>query len=824
MKQILLFLFLNFSVICVIAQEREPITKSNYDAAARFSPTKVRQMVFSTSVKPNWLKKSNCFWYSYTTAEGQKWYFVDPDKKQKRLLFDNNKMAAELTRVLRDPYDAQHLPPMNIRFTQDEKAFRFTVRSKVEKEEKFDRKTGKNQTVKKEYVFEYDLATNTLKHLPEYKTEYPLNWGSVSPDGKHVIYGKDFNLWYMDWENYEKLMKNEMDSTVVETQLTTDGVRYFGFGSSVINSQDDFEKKKNERYHVGIVWAPNSKYFLVVKNDSRNVKDLWTINHTARPRPTLRTYRYQMPGEKGAPQSHLYLYDLDNKLMKEINVAAFKDQTISILNDRQKRYYAKCTDDYDIMSTVWMGNDQEFLITRMSRDLKCMDICRVDVSTNTVKPIIKERFNTYLETRSLMWTDGPGSDLIHWSEEDGWAHLYLYSWDGERKCQLTNGPWYINNILQVDSKAQKIYFTANGKDENVNPYYSFLYSINFDGTELKKLTSGNLSHQVSMHDRKSYFVVNSSRVDTIPCSKLYDVSGHKVLDLETSDLSRLFMAGYKFPTPFKVKAADGITDLYGVMYVPFDLDSTKSYPIIEYVYPGPQTEGVNHTFSAPSYRLEQLAQLGFVVITVGNRGGHPARSKWYHTYGYGNLRDYGLADKKAAAIQIADRYPFVDINKVGITGHSGGGFMSTAAILQYPEFFKVAVSCAGNHDNSIYNRWWSEKHHGVTETINKKQNGVTDTVFMYSIEKNQEIAHNLKGRLLLVHGDVDDNVHLANTMLVVKALINADKRFDMMILPGQTHSFGNMTDYFFWMMADYFSEHLIGDSEKTVDIPQLKEY
>jgi dipeptidyl aminopeptidase/acylaminoacyl peptidase len=325
-----------------------------------------------------------------------------------------------------------------------------------------------------------------------------------------------------------------------------------------------------------------------------------------------------------------------------------------------------------------------------------------------------------------------------------------------------------------------------------------------------------------MNERHRYFVDNSSRVDGAPYSTLYDVAGRKVSDLEKTDLSRLMASGYKFPTQFKVKAADGITDLWGVYYLPFEVDSTKLYPIVEYVYPGPQTEGVNQNFAAPSYRLEQLAQLGFVVVTVGNRGGDPRRSKWYHTYGYGNLRDYGLADKKAAAIQIADRLPFADITRVGITGHSGGGFMSTAAILQYPEFFKVAVSCAGNHDNSIYNRWWSETHHGVKEEINEK-GGISDTTFVYSIANNQQLARNLKGRLLLLHGDIDNNVHPANTLLVAEALIKAGKRFDMMILPGQMHGFGDMTDYFFWMMADYFSEHLIGDAEDSVDIPQLKE-
>jgi dipeptidyl aminopeptidase/acylaminoacyl peptidase len=320
-----------------------------------------------------------------------------------------------------------------------------------------------------------------------------------------------------------------------------------------------------------------------------------------------------------------------------------------------------------------------------------------------------------------------------------------------------------------------------------------------------------------MDDNEQFYVDNFSRVDAVPKTTLYNAEGRKVMDLETADLSSLFATGYKFPQIFKVKADDGITDLYGVMYKPFNLDSTKKYPIIEYVYPGPQTEAVNTSFSRSMDRTDRLAQLGFIVITVGNRGGNPARSKWYHNYGYGNLRDFGLADKKAAVEQLADRYSWIDIDRVGIYGHSGGGFMSTAAMLVYPDFFKVAVSSSGNHDNSIYNRWWSEKHHGVKETIGDKG----DTTFAYSIDKNPDLAKNLKGHLLLTTGDIDNNVHPANTIRMVNALIKANKRFDLLLLPGQRHGYADMQEYFFWKMADYFSEYFLGDWNHPVDITEM---
>ena len=302
----------------------------------------------------------------------------------------------------------------------------------------------------------------------------------------------------------------------------------------------------------------------------------------------------------------------------------------------------------------------------------------------------------------------------------------------------------------------------------------------------------------------------------VPCAILLDTNGNKVMDIQESDFSQLFAAGYKFPEIFKVKAADGVTDLYGVMYKPFNFDSTKVYPIVDYVYPGPQVEGVYYPFTRMSPRTDRLAQAGFIVISVGQRGGHPSRSKWYHNYGYGNMRDYPLADHKYAIEQLAQRHHFIDIDKVGIHGHSGGGFMSTAAMCQYPDFFKVAVSCAGNHDNNIYNRWWSETHHGVKEVVSEKG----DTTFVYKIATNPEIAKQLKGNLLLIHGDIDNNVHPGNTLRVVDALIRAGKRFDMLILPQQRHGFGDMNEYFYWKLVDYFSEHLKGRSEKSVDIPK----
>lgn len=801
-------------------KQNEPVTKANYALAARFSPKKLEKMLFSTSVDPRWLKKGDRFWYSYKTSQGTQWYIVDAAKAEKKKMFDNAKLASELTKVVKDPFDAQNLGLDSLKFVKDENWIQFQVKSSLEVEKKdTGRRAGPAVKEKKTFYFEYNLNTGELVELKDFKRPARRpQWASISPDSSYVVFGRNYNLYMMDKANFEKAMKNEDDSTIVETQLTKDGIlnySYYSEGNLSGSGQTNVDQERNakRRRSVFVYWSPDGKYFTMNRVDNRKVKDLWVINSIAEPRPTLETYKYWMPGEKDAPVDHLYVFDVSSKQGKEVDITQFKDQSLAIWSAPAK----PSSRDDDFRTLLWHGTPQKFYIARTSRDLKRIDICEVDVQAGKVKAVIEERLNTYVEIRRLGLVNG-GQEMIQWSERDGWGHFYLHDANGKVKNAITSGPWHAEDIVSIDEKNRVLYFTANGREANEDPYYLHVYRVNFDGTNLRLLNPGDFDHSPSMDDNNKFIVNNFSRVNTVPQSVLLGADGRKIMDLETADFSQLFAAGYKFPEPFKAKADDGITDLYGVMYKPYDFDSTKKYPIIEYVYPGPQTESVNKAFGRGMDRIDRLAQLGFVVVTLGNRGGHPSRSKWYHNYGYGNLRDYGLADKKAVAEQLADRHKFLDINKVGIHGHSGGGFMSTAAMMVYPDFFKVAVSSAGNHDNRIYNRWWSEKHHGVKENISEKG----DTSFVYQIETNPDVAKNLKGKLLLVHGEIDNNVHPANTMRVVNALIKANKRFDMMLLPTQRHGFGDMTEYFFWMMADYFTRHLMGDTtDRPVDMEEM---
>ncbi|UJP64078.1 S9 family peptidase [Mongoliitalea daihaiensis] len=794
-----------------LIQAQEMHTKGNYELASKFSPEKLRKMIFTTDVDAHWLKKSDRFWYVYETSSGKNWYIVNPATRTKTPLFDNNKLAAEITKVVKDPFDGQNLGITNLKFLEDENTIEFKIKSTQDvvkkdwEEIKAKNRNAKDSIEKKTFVFRYNITNQVLTEIADPEEEAKrLAWANIAPDSSKIVFSKHENLYWMDKENFLKAVKDEKDSTIVEYQLTTDGEKdysYGGWGRGEDNVEE--EKNKDNRKRAGVLWAADSKQFILTRSDARHVKDLWVLHNTRNPRPTLETYKYAMPGEKEQPTAELYHYSFDTKEMSKLDVATFKDQTIGLWSESLP---ASARDD-DFKPVKWLGDTNFFYFSITSRDLKRIDIARWNIQKGTKEVIVEERSNTYIDINKPEIINN-GNELIHWSERDGWAHFYLYDMDGTLKRQLTSGPFHSESIVRIDERNRVLYFTANGKEVGEDPYYEHLYKVSLNGGPITLLNAGDFNHSVSMNDKATFFVNNYSRVNTIPASTLHDSNGRKIMDLEEADLSNLFAAGYKFPEPFKVKADDGITDLFGVMYKPFDFDSTKKYPIIEYVYPGPQTEAVNKSFGRGMDRIDRLAQFGFVVVTVGNRGGHPARSKWYHNYGYGNLRDYGLADKKATVEQLADRHAFIDKSRVGIHGHSGGGFMSTAAMLVYPDFFKVAVSSAGNHENNIYNRWWSEKHHGVKELVTPKG----DTTFVYQIEKNPDLAKNLKGHLLLVTGDVDNNVHPANTIRMADALIKANKRFDFIILPGQRHGFGNMTEYFFWRMGDYFVQHLLGDN------------
>ena len=732
--------------------------KADFKKAEKFR--RAASEVGSLSVQPHFLKDKDQFWFSYRTSDGTQWYWVDPAKKIKRLLFDNEYMAQELTKITTKPYSRKSLPLRDLEFKKDGKTLKFVV---------------------DEFNYEYNIDSRLLAQKDSVKVKKRENhWGIYSPDSTYILFAKKHNLYLM----------KAGDKDSVEIQITHDGEPFHSYAS---NERDTSSK----RTWASARWFKDSKRFYTVKSDNRKVKDLWVINILAE-RPKLEEYRYSMPGDKEVAQRELFVFDVDS--LKQVKIATEKwpDQSLSVLHAGK--------------------NSDKIYFQRKRRTCDEIDICYADTRTGECKVLINEKskpyFNDQLYHLSIL---EEGKDLIWWSERTGWGHFYHYDGEGNLKNAITSGNWVAGKMVRIDTLGRTIYFEGYGREKGRNPYYAGVYKASMDKEGVQLLTPEDANHRVEMPKSARYMVDNFSRVDLEPRSVLRDNKGRILMELAKPDLKRIYEMGWKMPERFTVKARDGVTDLYGVMWKPADFDSTKKYPVISYVYPGPQTEAVPFDFTVSGSNNMALAQVGFVVVNFGHRGGSPMREKWYHTYGYDNLRDYALADDKYGIEQLADRYSFIDLTKVGIFGHSGGGFMSTAALCTYPDFYTAAVSSSGNHDNNIYNLWWGETHHGVKEmkkTVKDSVKGDHEvSTFKSKIPTNADLARNFKGYLLLVTGDMDNNVHPGNTLRMANALIQAGKNFDLVVLPGQRHGYQARANEFYQRkMWFHFAKYLLGDS------------
>lgn len=811
---------------------------ANWEQAARWAPYNTSDMLYSVTVSPRWIEGTDDFWYIWEDSDGRHYYHVDVSARSKREIFDMDRLAAELTMITKDPVDRQNLGIRALRFLDGNTIrFEFESTEEVPVEEAAGEDEGDSQEEEsssrkpemenKVFHFEYDIDTRTLREIEDYEEpdDHP-NWASVSPDGEKVVFARDHNLYMITGDEYREILdarrgkdgddaeEAEDEVEVDEVQLTTDGEAYYSYmANSSGRGVNDVDKEEEwaKRNRAGISWSHDSQRFAMVRSDQREVGMLFVIHNVGHDRQELESYTYDMPGEENVTQSMIQWFDFSTMEMSTIDDDPWKDQSMSLVSMRQFRYPSE---EGPFVSKWFTEDPNELWFMRMSRDRHRIDLMKADLTTGEVTAVVEERLNMYQESQApWMLSDGT---FVWWSERDGWAHLYRYDQEGNMVARLTEGPYHVDAVVRTGPDSDRVFFLAMGMEEEIDPYYGHLYRVNADGTGMIQVSEGDYDNRASMPESGNYVVHSYSRVNTIPESVVRGPSGEVLMELETADVSRLMDAGWQMPEPFKFEAADGYTDIYGVMYKPFDFDSTKVYPIVQYVYPGPQTESVSKFFTTNSYEVG-LAQLGFIVVTLGNRGGHPDRSKWYHSYSYGNLRDYGLADKVAGIEQLADRHEFIDRNRVGIYGHSGGGFMSTAALLNYPDVYDVAVSSAGNHDNQIYNRWWSETHHGVKEVVDEDG----EVSFEYDIDNNISLARNLQGKLLLTTGDVDNNVHPAATIRMADALIKANKRFDFFLYPGQRHGYGSMNRYWFWQRVEYFARHLLGDDRQMPDVSEL---
>ena len=467
---------------------------------------------------------------------------------------------------------------------------------------------------------------------------------------------------------------------------------------------------------------------------------------------------------------------------------------------------------YDLFhETVWWSGDGATLyFTRRSRDYQSVDLCAADPATGAVRVLVEERLHAQVYVKPLVQLPKKGQ-LLWWSMRDGWGHLYLYGVDGAPVRQLTRGAFHVDQVLEVDEDGDVVYFLANGREDGRNVYYRQLYRVGLDGTGLRLLTPEDAEHACVVSPSREYFVDAYSRVDAGTKSVLRNARGMLVMDLEAADLSRLEAAGWQPPEVFVAKSADGVTDQWGVLLKPFDFDPHRRYPIVTKVYPGRQGEFIPRAFF-PVSAEQTLAQLGCIVVVFGNRGGTFERGMAYREYGREDFRGYGLADKKVVIEQLCDRYPWIDPERVGMYGGSSGGVMTTSAMLLYPEFFKVGVAMTAPNDPSLYYNLWAERYFGVEQTTDED-----GTVRWKSEpEGNLELADRLRGRLLLIYGGADANVHPGHLHRMAQAFLAAGKRFDMFVIPGVDHGLGDWrTPY--GLLWDYMAAHLIGDPRPGAD-------
>lgn len=720
--------------------------------------------ILNSSIYLNWIDNGKAFYYQYDTKdEGDVFYLVTSNNWKKVQLFDNASMAKKLSKITGKEVEATHLKIYSLDFSKSLNTFTFNYDKKKLQYNRLTRRL-KEIKVKKEE----SNKNSYLKRLSSHND----SWKSYSKDSLYYVYTYKHDIY---------LHKTDESDSV---RLTYDGAKYYSFNSGYTASHDD-----TLRHRPSGRWALDSHKYFVIRKDERKVGTMTLVDNLAQPRPKPKTYKFPLPGDKNVTQYEAWLVDADAMAAKKVKMDKYKDQKLEI-----PRF------NYDAVSSKYV------FLYRRNRTCDILELCGIDINTGKVKVIIhdenKPHFNDQLISFKIL---NDGNDIIWWSERTGKGQYYLYDQEGNLKNTITPDDFVAGPITKIDTLGRSFIFEGYGREKGINPNYKFYYKTSFDKNDVTLLTPGNGEHDIKISPNGKYIQDTYSRMDSAPKFNICDMQGNVKLSLGHCDISDLLAKGWKYPKLITTLAGDSVTKLYSVMYEPYDIDTTKRYPIIANSYPGPHTDLMPWAFATDDNSNASLAQLGFVVVTTSLRGSNGRRGRDFHCYGYGNLRDYPLADQKGTIEQIAKKYNYIDLNKVGIYGHSGGGFMSAASILTYPDFYKVAVAASGNHDNNIYTQWWGETYNGIQE----KTDSLGNISFDFKVKTNIELADRLKGKLLLITGDVDNNVHPASTFRLVNALIKANKQFDLMVIPGKDHGLGD--DYYNNLIRYYFVKNLLNE-------------
>ncbi|HSP91335.1 MAG TPA: DPP IV N-terminal domain-containing protein, partial [Vicinamibacterales bacterium] len=731
-------------------------TADDYARAEKFLAPAVSALVVGGSVSPTWLPDDR-FTYRSTTAEGVQFLLVDPVKATKAPAFDHVKLAAALGAAAGGTFDPKKLPFQTVDLSADGTSVAFDVGARR---------------------WSCDVAGAACKDAGSARGGRGGEEGGrgagrgvgagnavTSPDGKRAVFIKDWNLWVRDV------------ATGQEKALTADGVEHFGYAT------DNAGWRRSSRPVV--LWSPDSRKVATFQQDERKVGDMYLVE-TKVGHPVLQQWKYPLPGDEHVAMLHRVIIDADS------------GATVRLKMDPDY-HRAMLGDDFSVSDMIWNPDASKLAFVSTSRDHKSAVVRMADAATGDVRTVFEEKVDTHFESLTgwrVLWETG---EIIWNSQRDDWSHLYLYDLaSGQLKNRITSGAYRVSPIIRLDEKSRSLHFVAMGSEKGQDPYFRHAYRIGLDGKGLVSLTPEDGDHSVQLSPSGKYLIDTYSTSEKPPVVVLRDSAGKVIMPLEQADISKLLAAGWKPPIPFSVKARDGKTDLYGMMFRPTNFDPAKKYPIINYAYPGPQSGSVgSRSFSAARRDNQALAELGFVVVAIDGMG-TPGRSKSFHDAYYGAMgRDNTLPDQVAGMKELAGRHPWIDIDRAAMWGHSGGGFIAADAMFRYPDFFKVGISESGNHDQRVYEDDWGERYQGLLVKDGKGSDN-------YEAEANQSVAKNLKGKLLLAHGLMDDYVPPYNTLLVVDALVKANKDFDLILFPHQAHGFGADGPYMMRRRWDYF--------------------
>jgi len=756
------------------ALDDQTVVPKRYVRAERFLPWNASRLAFNMGIDPQWSGGGDVFLFRSHTSGGPRYQRVDPIAGTVTPTFDHVRLAAALSRASGVPTDPDGLDLEDIARLDDPDRVTFSANGRA---------------------WTCDLGTYacTPSELP-----MPAAADAVrSPDGQWEVFVRDHNLWL------RKVGER------VERQLTDDGEPGYEYGMPLPSPLASAGLADPDRPVVH--WSPDSSRFLSCRIDERPAKHLHLVQSVPKngdTRPRLHTYAYPLPGDTDVPLAEGWCFIVDGSEAVQVQ-----------LRPLPMSYYGPPFQDGSLW---WTPDGSKLFLLVPERGGRSYELFAIEPTTGLTRSVITERTDRGIDP-FLFWADvnirviNEGSQIIWYAQRDGWGHLYLYDGaTGEQIRQLTSGPFNVSRIAHINETERWAAFMAIGREPGRDPYLNHLYRVSLDGGQPELLTPDDADHTVRYSPTGTFFVDIFSRTDVPPVTQVRTASGSLVLDLERADITPLLATGWTAPERFTAKARDGVTDIYGVIVRPSHLDPNLSYPVIDSIYAGPQVNVAPTTFTdatpftdsfrsgrgAGFWQAQALAELGFVVVMVDGLG-MPGRSRAYHDVSYRNLGDGGIVDHISAIQQLGDRYPYLDLSRVGIYGHSAGGYASAHAMLAFPDFYKVCVSSAGNHDHRLDKASWVERYMSPE---------VGD---YYDDQANRTVAENLRGKLLLAHGEMDENVHPASTLTLVDALITANKDFDLLILPNRPHRLDN-DPYFVRRRWDYFVRHLLGAEPPAV--------